>query len=121
MSLLGILLGYWAQRSIRWWRRFGVSTPGRVVRVDDSDEGTTHFVQYLDAAGSVHETHTQSSGARMDLGEVVEVFVDPSEPTRARIALDLANQHAVAGILALVFGGLGIAIFLVGVVLWVVG
>ncbi|MGE0323981.1 MAG: DUF3592 domain-containing protein [Polyangiaceae bacterium] len=121
LALLGLLLRSLAQRKSHWWRRFGVSTPGRVVRIDDSDEGTTHYVHYLDAAGSIHETYTHSSGARMSVGEVVEVFVDPSNPARARIALDLANQHAVAGILTLAFGGLGVLTFLLGLVLWVLG
>lgn len=121
LALVTFLLGLWFKRTTRWWKRHGVPTPGRCVRIKESEEETTYFVQYLDRAGGLHETHTQASVVSMSLGEVVEVYVDSSNPSHARIAAELAHQHAATVVLAAVFGGLGVLTFALGSVFWVVG
>ncbi|MCA9644907.1 MAG: DUF3592 domain-containing protein, partial [Myxococcales bacterium] len=104
IAAITLLGGVWLKRTTRWWKRYGVSTPGRCVRIKERDEYTTYYVQYLDGAGRVHETHTQGSVIAMSLGAVVEVWVDPSNPANARIAAEVKLQHVVTLILAGVFG-----------------
>jgi len=98
---------------------------GRIVEIEkeqlQKDVVYYPVFSFADSAGKTHVIHTRTSQTRTwsgsnkhyHVGDAVEVLYPPGDPESAR----LNNLFAVWG-WTLVFGGIGLILVIVGIVMW---
>lgn len=94
-----------------------VSTDGEIIDIDDEGMATIEF--YCEEDGYWYDAYIMVLSDEYQVGSVVEVCYDPSDPSNAPIApeLLLAGMGTIGG----VGTGVGVVIGVIGVIMIVIG